>query len=99
MPTISGFVQKLTGSSEVLTTSGTNNNILSGQVIEDIVIVNPDTNMTLTINDGDPIFIPAGAGFSSVGIRGLNRINKAVIEEDATNYYWHGYQVAENSNV
>ena len=84
---------KLTGSDVLKTTVGTNNNVLTGQILDYVAIMNPSAPMTLTINEGDPVYYPAGVGFTSADIETLTRINKMVIAQNGVGYYWHGLQV------
>lgn len=91
---------KMTGSATLLATSAINENILkNGEVLSYITIINPDTAMTLTINEGDPMYIPQGAGFTSSDVPELSKINKAIIAENATNYYWQGLQLNDDAIV
>lgn len=85
---------KMTGSGEILATTEADENILKNKIVLDYVsLMNPDSDMTLTINNGDPLYIPQGVGFTNADIKNLSRINKLIIAEDATNYHWHGNQV------
>lgn len=89
----------MTGSAAIAQTTEADQNILSGQILDYLMIVNPDAAMTLTINEGDPMYIPAAAGWTNADIPTLSRINKVIISENATNYFWHGHQVGTDAKV
>lgn len=92
-------MNKMTGSEVLKLTSGTDTNVLTGQILDYISIMNPSAPMTLTVNEGDEMFIPTGTGFTSADIHNLSRINKVIIKENGVNYYWQGFQVGEDSKV
>ena len=65
---------KVTGS-ETLQTSALNEQVLqNGELLSFFSMVNIVGDMTLTVNEGDPIFVPEGFGFTTADMSNLTMI-------------------------